>query len=263
MRGNLDLQNSTSSTSSKGPSPKVVDSESHPLTVSWIPPCDTAAGGRLGLTYCPGKHILARDGTRYCRDVRADLARLRQVHGTHAVVCLLPEAELRYLKVRDYGSRVAEHGMEYLQLPIIEMAAPSDMRLAAAAVDWAAAHVQAGRTVVMHCKGGVGRAGLMAACVLLRLGVCGSAAEAIATVRRHRRGAVESRRQEDFVAAYCGSLAAERPGPGHVPANGGGKGAERPEGGSQGPGGSGGEPAAAGGGGDGSGGEVKEQGGEG
>ncbi|EFJ48513.1 hypothetical protein VOLCADRAFT_104694 [Volvox carteri f. nagariensis] len=186
--------------------PKTVTSESHPLNVSWIEPCQIAAGGRLGLTSCPGKHISARDGTLYRRDLHADLARLRQVHGVHAVVCLLPEAELRYLKVRNYAAAVEKHDMEYLQLPIIEMTAPSDLLLAISLVEAVAAHLQAGRTVIMHCKCGVGRAGLMAACVLLRLGVCSSAAEAIATVRRHRRGAVESRRQEAFVATYCGAL---------------------------------------------------------
>ncbi|GIL51568.1 hypothetical protein Vafri_7535 [Volvox africanus] len=55
-------------------------------------------------------------------------------------------------------------------------------------------------------RGGVGRAGMMAACVLVRLGVRIGPAEAIAAVRQHRRGAVESMRQEAFVAAYCRSF---------------------------------------------------------
>ncbi|GLI69801.1 hypothetical protein VaNZ11_014502, partial [Volvox africanus] len=186
--------------------PTTVNSESHPITVSWIPPCEIAAGGRLGLTFCPGKHISARDGTQYCRDLRTDLARLRLVHGVHTIVCLLPEAELRYLKVRSYAAAVEEHGMEYLHLPIIEMAAPRDVSQAASVVDAVADRLQEGRTVVMHCKAGVGRAGMMAACVLVRLGVRVGPAEAIAAVRQHRRGAVESRRQEEFVAVYCSTF---------------------------------------------------------
>ncbi|GIL51567.1 hypothetical protein Vafri_7535 [Volvox africanus] len=112
----------------------------------------------------------------------------------------------QYLKVRSYAAAVEEHGMEYLHLPIIEMAAPSNVSQAASVVDAVADRLQDGRTVVMHCKGGVGRAGMMAACVLVRLGVRIGPAEAIAAVRQHRRGAVESMRQEAFVAAYCRSF---------------------------------------------------------
>ncbi|GFR40923.1 hypothetical protein Agub_g1579 [Astrephomene gubernaculifera] len=183
-------------------SPRTVTSANQPIDVSWIPPCEGASGGRLGLTYCPGKHITARNGVQYARDLRADLSRLKQEHGVHVIVCLLPDAELRYLRVRDYAAAVAAHHMTYMQLPIIEMAPPDDMQRACALVEGVVEQLQAGRTVVVHCKGGVGRAGLLAACVLIRLGVCGSAQEAIDTVRRYRRGAVESRKQEDFVGAF-------------------------------------------------------------
>jgi hypothetical protein len=64
-----------------------------------------------------------------------------------------------------------------------------------------------GMRCVMHCRGGMGRAGMMAACVLLRRGECSKAKEAIETVRKRRgRGAVESRAQEDFVAKYSQRL---------------------------------------------------------
>lgn len=41
-----------------------------------------------------------------------------------------------------------------------------------------------GEVVIMHCRGGVGRAGLMAACVLLRLGLVRTGDEAIAEASR-------------------------------------------------------------------------------
>ena len=71
-----------------------------------------------------------------------------------------------------------------------------------------------GMRCVMHCRGGMGRAGMMAACVLLRRGECSKAKDAIETVRKRRgRGAVESRAQEDFVAKYSHKLALSRRGP--------------------------------------------------
>ena len=67
----------------------------------------------------------------------------------------------------------------------------------------AAATVADGGSVVMHCRGGVGRAGMMAACTLMLLREAATPKAAIAIVRQRRcKQAVETRRQEDFVAAY-------------------------------------------------------------
>jgi cyclin-dependent kinase inhibitor 3 len=67
----------------------------------------------------------------------------------------------------------------------------------------AAGCVEAGGRVVMHCRGGVGRAGMMGACALLLLGEASTPSDAIALVRRRRcKQAVETRRQEDFVKAW-------------------------------------------------------------
>ena len=44
--------------------------------------------------------------------------------------------------------------------------------------------VEAGRTAVLHCRGGVGRAGMLASCALIRFGETHRAKEAIALVRR-------------------------------------------------------------------------------
>ena len=65
--------------------------------------------------------------------------------------------------------------------------------------------LESGSRVVAHCRGGVGRAGLLACCVcLFRFGdFFKTSTAAIAFVRERRdKRCVESRRQEDFVAAY-------------------------------------------------------------
>lgn len=55
-----------------------------------------------------------------------------------------------------------------------------------------------GLTVVVHCKGGLGRTGTFAASILASFGV--EPREAIAEVRVARKGAIENARQENFVA---------------------------------------------------------------
>lgn len=61
-----------------------------------------------------------------------------------------------------------------------------------------------GEVIVLHCRGGVGRAGLVAACMLLHLHLSKSAKKAIERVRTLRcKSAVESYSQEQFVYKYA------------------------------------------------------------
>ena len=56
--------------------------------------------------------------------------------------------------------------------------------------------------MVVHCRGGLGRAGLTAACLLVQAGM--EPGEAMALVRKTRPGAIENSRQEKFVREFGG-----------------------------------------------------------
>lgn len=58
---------------------------------------------------------------------------------------------------------------------------------------------------MVHCRGGLGRTGTVAACVLVALGDH-TAEEAICAVRAARRGTVQTREQEDFVRRFGETL---------------------------------------------------------
>ncbi len=160
--------------------------------------------GRIGITFCPGKKDPGAMTGAWDRDLALDLAAIRD-WGAVLVVTLTEEHELRLLGVPHLGEAVRTQGMDWLHLPIRDVAVP-DARFESA---WAAsaraairARLEAGEHVVLHCRGGLGRAGTIAARLLVELGGL-PPDEAIARVRGARPGAIETPEQEAHVRACC------------------------------------------------------------
>jgi len=57
-----------------------------------------------------------------------------------------------------------------------------------------------GKNIILHCRGGKGRAGTAAAILLIEFGE--DKMNAINIVRNKRKGAIESKTQEDFILSY-------------------------------------------------------------
>lgn len=89
---------------------------------------------------------------------------------------------LQSFQLRNYKRDVCLAKFHFISHPIIEMAPPDDAALTDSVVEDCATRLQRGEVLAVHCRGGVGRAGLMAACMLARLGVVKSADDAIAWV---------------------------------------------------------------------------------
>lgn len=70
--------------------------------------------------------------------------------------------------------------------------------------------IRDGGKVLVHCRGGLGRAGTVASALLMELGLDTQAA--IARVRRARPGAVETQVQEEYLARYAITLGLEGEG---------------------------------------------------
>lgn len=87
-----------------------------------------------------------------------------------------------------------------MRLPFPDTGVPS-LELATTAVQAVLDAATRGQNVVIHCKGGLGRTGLIAACALVATGI--SAAEAMVAVRNARQGAIENSRQEAFVREFA------------------------------------------------------------
>lgn len=102
-------------------------------------------------------------------------------------------------------SRLARHGLEQVHVPIRDFTAPTPDQIerVLSALDDVLAN---GRTVAIHCGGGLGRTGTLLACSLVRTGL--GADEAIARLRALRPGSVETRAQVAAVTAYAECLGA-------------------------------------------------------
>lgn len=111
---------------------------------------------------------------------------------------------LQTLGIRDYQDKVAAHGLVYSVMPIIDMAIPESVHDAFTLISSISEAMTAGQSVLVHCRQGIGRAGMIAACVLLHLGCATSPHAAIEHVRQQRHKlAVQTSRQEQFVQWYA------------------------------------------------------------
>ena len=90
-------------------------------------------------------------------------------------------------------------GIEHFILPIVDGAVPSGTweRSWFKVGPQVRERVALGERVVIHCRGGLGRTGIVAARLLIEFGE--KPAAAIHRVRKARPGAIENRRQEEYV----------------------------------------------------------------
>ena len=176
---------------------RVKTSHSHPLLIAAVTPGPDR--GRIGVTLCPGKTDPAGLTGAWARDLDLDLDRIRD-WGATAVVSLVTDQEIDYLGVRNLPKAVADRHMEWWHLPIEDGQPPGQEFEAAWTVAGAALRdrLRAGFDVLIHCKGGLGRAGTVAVRLLVELGA--RADDAVLRVRSARPHAIETQAQEDHVA---------------------------------------------------------------
>jgi ADP-ribosyl-[dinitrogen reductase] hydrolase len=134
------------------------------------------------------------------RDLALDLDAIRN-WGASAIVTLLEPKELTLLRVERLGEEVLRRKMLWFHLPIVDVSVP-DHRFEEkwdTAGEGLRSILRNGSDVLVHCRGGLGRAGTIASRLLIELGMAPKTA--IARVRDVRPGAIETRAQEEYVLA--------------------------------------------------------------
>ena len=175
----------------------------HPIYVNWVEPSSVpaAAGwtGRLGMSILAGKKAPGIAGMHW-RDLDADIARLAEVEHVDTYVLLVEDRELADTQTSAIAEVCAAHGVELVRFPVVDHHAPADSTAYAGLLASIAERLRRGETVLVTCKGGLGRTGTAVACLLRDAGV--GAEEAIAATRAARRGAIDAGAQEAFVRAW-------------------------------------------------------------
>lgn len=94
-----------------------------------------------------------------------------------------------------------------LHFPVLDMGIPQPRKAAEACV-WIADRLDSGQPVLVHCRAGMGRTGLLLACFLVWRGE--SAGRAVVRVRSLSNGYIQTKAQEDFISSFQNFIAIER-----------------------------------------------------
>jgi protein-tyrosine phosphatase len=130
----------------------------------------------------PGKLALAARprGGDWLGDEMANWKR----DGLNAVLSLLTPEEERDLDLRTEATEARKQGLEFFSFPIPDRQVPRSEEQLAETLDKVTGMLSAGKNVVLHCRQGIGRSGLVAACLLIRNGMSpGAAVEAVTAAR--------------------------------------------------------------------------------
>ncbi|MCV2404058.1 tyrosine-protein phosphatase [Marinomonas sp. C2222] len=119
-------------------------------------------GAQFIFTPCPG----TKDA-----DLTSSILSLKEA-GADVIISMLPDSEIAKLNVTDLGKEIQQQGMLWYQLPVEDDQAPQQpfFDVLNTKKEELLTHLKEKKTIVIHCRGGTGRTGVMAACLLLESG---------------------------------------------------------------------------------------------
>jgi protein-tyrosine phosphatase len=116
------------------------------------------------------------------------------------VVSLLERSEAIDLQLVDEGSACKDRAISFISHPIADRGVPPVLAKFGALVKDIANQIRNGKTIVVHCRAGIGRSGLFAAAVLAELGY--PTKDCFAAISRARRVPVpDTSEQEEWFFA--------------------------------------------------------------
>lgn len=157
------------------------------FAIAWI---EAPHSGRIGISRLPG-----RTG-----ELEADLGRAFR-EGASLVLSMTPASEMAAKGAGDLPRAAAQLGMAWRHFPIIDYGAPQDDSSWRLLSEELHRRLDTGANLLLHCAGGKGRSGMIAARLIAERGLSPQAAMAL--VRTARPGAIETAEQEAWIATAC------------------------------------------------------------
>jgi protein-tyrosine phosphatase len=126
--------------------------------------------------------------------------------GIDTVLSLLTPEEEQDLDLKSEALEAKARGMKFASLPIPDRQVPTSESEVSAALDRLDADLSSGKNVVVHCRQGIGRTGLVAACLLITKGLTPEVA--VKTLSAARGNPVpETSEQRRWIDHYAAVLA--------------------------------------------------------
>jgi protein-tyrosine phosphatase len=130
--------------------------------------------------------------------------------GASLLVCCLTSLEIDELELRDEPAAAQRAGIEFIRCPLVDRGVPQNRTELAELVGTLMLRMARGDGIAVHCRAGIGRASLIAACLLVAAGA--TANEAFDRIAQARGVPVpDTDEQRDFVEAFARSRAERGP----------------------------------------------------
>jgi ADP-ribosylglycohydrolase/protein-tyrosine phosphatase len=180
-------------------------SYSSPMQIKELP----VLNGVLGLSLCPGKKDVGWSGSIWCRDLDIDSQVIKD-WGASVWLNLMEECDIKEVELTAdmFRNKTAELGIDYIHFPIVDQEIPTSdtEQLWVEQIRPVLINKLAnGEKIFIHCRGGLGRTGIIAARLLFDSGsnVPPTAEDLISVVRQARSpNAIETDIQENWVRSF-------------------------------------------------------------
>jgi len=122
--------------------------------------------------------------------------------GVAVVVSLLQQDEVSELGLEQEAELCRSNGIDFVSFPIRDRGVPESLSKVLQIARSLTAAARDGRPVAIHCRAGIGRSSLIAACLLICSGI--GAEDALALIK-HARGlnVPDTDEQRDWVSAFA------------------------------------------------------------
>lgn len=164
---------------------------SHPIRIDELP----VLNGWLGMSFCPGKRDVGYfSGHCWERDLEIDALAIAN-WGTGTWLNLMEESDIKAVSLAPliFKNTIENLAIKYLHFPVDEKRWQEEIS------PFVLNELTQGKKVFVHCRGGLGRTGIIATRILFDAGISNDADEIMKIVRNTRNGAIENKIQENWI----------------------------------------------------------------